>query len=72
MKPMGRPRILNNPDIPKNHVCEKCKKDNTEVSFRIRAEKISRLCNPCKKNNKIPQHDRQENIVNRINSYQGL
>ena len=71
-KPRGRPRILNNPNVPDDHVCGKCKNDKTKVTFKIQNGNPSGWCNICLNGMNIPPHKRQENIVNRINEYQGV
>lgn len=71
-KPKGRPRTLNNPLVPKDHICGKCKEDNTKVGFKIQNGKPSQWCNTCLNGMNIPLHKRRENIADRINEYQGV
>jgi len=71
MKQVGRPRILNDDRVPDDHVCHKCKKDNTEVGFQVCINYISRMCNYCSNRNKtVPRYIRQIEIAKRINDYQ--
>jgi len=70
MKQVGRPPILNDDRVPDDHVCHKCKKDNTKVGFKIQNDNPSQWCNICLYGMKTPRHIRRENIAKRINDYQ--
>lgn len=72
-KTLGRPRILNNPLIPKDHICGKCKEDNTKVGFKVQNGKAGYWCNDCNNNRKYNTPKvRRANISKRINEYQGI
>ena len=72
MKPIGRPRTLNNPNVPEDHICGKCKEGNKTVSFKIQNGNISWWCNQCLEGLKTPHHERKRSIAAKINEYQGL
>ena len=72
MKPIGRPRTLNNPEVSDDHICGKCREDNTVVSFKIQDGCVSYWCNECLKGLKVPIAERKRNIAAKTNAYQGL
>lgn len=68
---VGRPRILNDPRVPKGHICSKCRNDNSVVSFKIDKGYVSHWCNRCfYKLQHWTKEERREDIANRINDYQ--
>lgn len=70
-KPLGRPRILNNPLIPKDHVCGKCGEDNTVVPFKIQNGTVNKWCNVCNNNRRYNTSKvRRKKVSEKINEYQ--
>ncbi len=68
---VGAKRILNDPRVPKDHICSKCKNDNTVVGFKIENGYLSRMCNYClTRLQNVPKATRREEIAKKINDYQ--